>query len=144
MHYERKKNQHGFTLIEVMVVVVILAILAAIVVPRILTRPAQARLVAAKQTIRSIQNALSLYQLDNGFYPSIQQGLTALVKKPSGSPVPQNWASGGYLPRFPVDPWGNRYHYAHPGQHGSVDIWSDGPPNNANKKHEIGNWNMNT
>ena len=101
MHYERKKNQHGFTLIEVMVVVVILAILAAIVVPRILTRPAQARLVAAKQTIRSIQNALSLYQLDNGFYPSIQQGLTALVKKTQRFSCPAKLGLGRILAAFP-------------------------------------------
>ncbi len=137
--YNRKLNR-GFTLIEVMVVVVILAILAAIIVPRILKRPEEARVTAAKQDILAIQNALSLYKLDNGFYPSTSQGIQALVSKPSGSPVPQNWVAGGYLKKLPVDPWGNHYHYLHPGQHGSVDIWTDGP---AGGKNKIGNWDAN-
>ncbi|OGT39466.1 MAG: type II secretion system protein GspG [Gammaproteobacteria bacterium RIFCSPHIGHO2_12_FULL_38_14] len=137
------KKQSGFTLIEVMVVVVILAILAAVIVPNILKRPEQARITAVKQDILSIQNALSLYKLDNGFYPTTSQGLKALVAKPSSSPVPQNWASGGYLKKLPVDPWGNPYHYAHPGQHGNVDIWSDGAPSDSGVKKEIGNWQGN-
>lgn len=131
------KNSRGFTLIEVMVVVVILAILAAIIVPRILKRPEQARIVAARQDILGIQNALSLYKLDNGFYPSTSQGIQALIAKPSDSPVPQNWS--GYLKKMPIDPWGKPYQYLHPGKHGSVDIWSDGPPDSAGKK-TIGNW----
>jgi general secretion pathway protein G len=134
------KKTSGFTLIEVMVVVVILAILAAIIVPRILKRPGEARIVAARQDILSIQNALSLYKLDNGFYPTTSQGIKALVNKPSSSPTPQNWASGGYLKKVPVDPWGKTYHYMHPGQHGSVDIWSSGPPSDSGKKATIGNW----
>ena len=129
----------GFTLIEVMVVVVIIAILAAIVVPRILQRPEQARMVAAKQDILSIQNAMALYKLDNAFYPSTDQGIQALVTKPSDSPTPQNWANNGYLKSLPVDPWGNPYHYLNPGKHGSIDIWSDGPPD-TDPKQEIGNW----
>lgn len=136
----RKKTAHGFTLIEVMVVVVILAILAAIIVPRILKRPGEARIVAARQDILSIQNALSLYKLDNGFYPTTSQGIKALVNKPSGSPSPQNWAAGGYLKKVPVDPWGNPYHYMHPGKHGNVDIWSNGPPSDSGKQKVIGNW----
>ena len=136
-NYHRK--QRGFTLVEVMVVVVILAILAAIVVPRILRRPEQARVVAAKQDIMSIQNALSLYKLDNGFYPTTSQGLKALVTKPGSSPVPENWAPGGYLKELPIDPWGNQYQYMHPGQHGSIDIWSKGPPG-GDDKGVIGNW----
>jgi general secretion pathway protein G len=135
----RSKTTRGFTLIEVMVVVVILAILAAIIVPRILKRPEQARIVAARQDILAIQNALSLYKLDNGFYPSTSQGIQALVTKPSGSPAPMNWAAGGYLKKLPMDPWSQPYHYLHPGQHSSVDIWSDGPPGGA-KKQIIGNW----
>lgn len=139
-----KKNfshSRGFTLIEVMVVVVILAILAAIIVPRILKRPEQARVVAARQDILSIQNAMSLYKLDNGFYPSTSQGIQALVTKPSGSPVPQTW--NGYLKKAPVDPWGNQYHYLHPGKHSSIDIWSDGPPDSSDKNKVIGNWDVN-
>ena len=77
------------------------------------------------------------------FYPSTSQGIQALVTKPSGSPSPQNWASGGYLKKLPVDPWGNAYHYAHPGSHGSVDIWSDGPPDGSGKNKKIGNWDAN-
>lgn len=126
----------GFTLIEVMVVVVILAILAAIIVPRILQRPGEAKIVAAKQDILAIQNALSLYKLDNGFYPTTSQGLQALITKPSSAPVPQNWS--GYLPKVPLDPWEKPFHYAHPGQHGDADIWSDGPPGET--KQVIGNW----
>jgi general secretion pathway protein G len=136
----KKKYQRGFTLIEVMVVVVILSILASIIVPRILKRPEEARIVAAKQDILSIQNALSLYKLDNGFYPTTSQGIKALVNKPSSSPTPQNWAAGGYLKKIPVDPWGNHYRYMHPGKHGSVDIWSNGPPSDSGKKTVIGNW----
>ncbi|EKD77286.1 MAG: hypothetical protein ACD_42C00396G0001 [uncultured bacterium] len=137
------KKSRGFTLIEVMVVVVILAILAAIIVPRILQRPEQAREVAARQDIRNIQSALELYKLDNGFYPSTDQGIKALVKKPSSSPVPQNWARGGYLHKMPVDPWQKEYHYLHPGKHGSVDIWSDGSGSGDGKKNVIGNWDSN-
>lgn len=135
-----QRRQDGFTLIEVMVVVVILAILAAIIVPRILSRPGQAKLVAAQQDISQIQSAMDLYKLDNGFYPSTSQGIQALVTKPSGDPVPQNWASNGYLHTMPKDPWGYAFHYAHPGTHGAIDIWSDGPPG---KNHKLGNWDEN-
>ena len=139
MYRNNCKKQAGFTLVEVMVVVVILAILAAIVVPRILRRPEQARIVAAKQDISSIENALSLYKLDNGFYPTTNQGLAALVKKPTTNPVPGNYSPDGYLKKVPVDPWSQPYHYMHPGQHGDIDIWSDGPPG-GDDKGVIGNW----
>lgn len=134
------RGVRGFTLIEVMVVVVILAILAAIVVPKILKRPEQARIVAAQQDIRNIQSAMDLYKLDNGFYPTTDQGVEALVKKPSTQPIPENWTTGGYLQKLPMDPWQHPYHYLHPGKHGSVDIWSDGPPSDATKKQVIGDW----
>ena len=137
------KKSRGFTLIEVMVVVVILAILASIIVPRILSRPEQARETAAKQDILSIQNAMALYKLDNGFYPTTDQGIQALITKPDGDPKPQNWASGGYLKKMPVDPWGNPYHYAHPGKHGAMDIWSDGAPSDSGTPQPIGNWQTN-
>jgi len=136
--FNKRNTARGFTLIEVMVVVVILAILAAIIVPRILKRPEQARIVAARQDILSIQNAMSLYKLDNGFYPSTSQGIQALVSKPSGSPRPQTW--NGYLKKVPVDPWHHQYHYLHPGKHGSIDIWSNGPEDG---KKVIGNWDAN-
>lgn len=134
----KKQLLHGFTLIEVMVVVVILGILAAIIVPQVLARPEQARFAAVTQDIKSIQEALSLYKLDNGFYPTTDQGLQALVTKPSLPPIPQNWTQGTYLSKLPVDPWKNPYHYTHPGQHGDIDIWSDGPI--GSKKKELGNW----
>ena len=133
--------QQGFTLVEVMVVVVILAILAAIVVPQILKRPEEARITAAKQDISSIENALSLYKLDSGFYPTTNQGLQALVTKPGSSPVPENWSPGGYLKQIPVDPWGQQFKYMQPGQHGDIDVWSMGPPG-GDDKGVIGNWQM--
>ena len=132
--------QRGFTLIEVMVVVVILAILAAIIVPKILHRPDQARNIAAKQDVLAIQNAMDLYKLDNGFYPSSEQGITALVQKPTTQPIPQSWMEGGYLKHVPVDPWGHHYHYLNPGKHGEIDVFSYGPANQPGDK-EIGNWN---
>jgi general secretion pathway protein G len=107
-HY---RSVRGFTLIEVMVVVVILGILAALIVPKIMSRPEQARMVKAKQDILAIQSALDLYKLDNGFYPTTDQGLDALVTKPTTDPMPRNWKSDGYLQDVPMDPWGNAYQY---------------------------------
>lgn len=119
------KMQQGFTLIEVMVVVVILGILAALVVPKIMSRPEQARIVKAKQDILSIQNALDLYKLDNGIYPTSEQGLKALIHKPTTSPIPQGWHPGGYLKQIPVDPWGAPYQYLNNNE--QIRIYSYGP-----------------
>ncbi len=135
----------GFTLIEVMVVVVILAIMAAIIVPRVMQRPLQAQIVRAKQDVIAIENALELYKLDNGIYPTQDQGLGALVKLPTAQPVPQNWESGGYLHQLPKDPWGHPYHYINPGKHGDVDIYSYGPsnqPDGTGTNATIANWNV--
>ena len=135
----------GFTLIEVMVVVVILSILAAVVVPRIMDRPDEARIVKAKNDIRVLQSQLELYKLDNFEYPSTDQGLEALVSKPTGSPEPPNWKSGGYIDRLPKDPWGNNYQYLSPGQHGAIDIYSlgsDGALGGEGNGADIGNWNL--
>lgn len=133
----------AFTLIEVMVVVVIMAILAAIIVPQILSRPDQAREVAARQDILSIDNAMELYKLDNGVYPSNEQGIQALVEKPTTDPIPQNW-NGPYIKGgIPKDPWGHDYHYQNPGQHGDIDIFSYGAnnqPGGTGKNATIGNW----
>ncbi len=134
-------RQSGFSLIEIMVVVVILGILSAIIVPKIMSRPDEARMVRAKQDILAIQNALDLYKLDNGFYPSTDQGLRALVKKPSGTPAPKHWRA--YLKSVPVDPWDNPYLYLNPGQHGEIDIFTygaDGQPGGEGVNAEIGNW----
>jgi general secretion pathway protein G len=136
-------NRKGFTLIEIMVVVVILSILAAVIVPRIMDRPDQARLVKARQDIRVLDSALKLYKLDNHFYPSTDQGLEALVAKPGSSPEPRNWKDGGYLERLPRDPWGGDYLYLNPGVHGEIDIFSlgaDGQPGGEGINGDIGNW----
>lgn len=135
----------GFTLVEVMVVVVILGILAAIVVPKIMSRPDEAKLVKAKQDILAIESALQLYKLDNGFYPTTDQGLQALVEKPTSPPVPSNWKAGGYLKQLPEDPWGKPYQYLNPGVHNptDVDVFTEGPQNQASgtgSPTEIGNW----
>jgi len=120
-----RKNQ-GFTLIEILVVVSILAILGALVVPKIMDRPNEARVVAAKQDIGAIVAALKLYKLDNGRYPSTEQGLKALVEKPGSEPVPQNWKPGGYLEKAPKDPWGRDYLYLNPGIKSEIEVMSYG------------------
>jgi len=138
-------RQAGFTLIEIMVVVVILGILAAIVVPKVMDRPDAARITKAKADIRAIQGALDLYKLDNYNYPSTDQGLEALVTKPSGNPEARNWKQGGYLDRLPKDPWGNPYQYLSPGSHGPVDIFTygaDGRPGGDGVNADIGNWSL--
>lgn len=134
-----RKND-GFTLIEVMVVVVILGILAAIIVPKIMSRPEQARIVKVKQDILAIQNALDLYKLDNGAYPSTDQGLQALVTKPTTPPVPRDWKADGYLQELPMDPWGEAYQYMNESE--KAKIFSFGPKGRDGNS-EIGNWNMN-
>lgn len=133
------KRSQGFTLIEVMVVVVILGILAAIVVPKIMSRPEQARMVKVKQDILAIQSALDLYKLDNGVYPTTDQGLDALVKKPTSSPIPHNWKSDGYLQQIPLDPWGEQYQYVN--DNDRLKIFSYGPKGKDGNS-EIGNWNI--
>ncbi len=132
--------ERGFTLIEVMVVVVILSILAAIIVPRIMDRPDKARIVKAQADIQALESALNLYRLDNHNYPSTDEGLEALVQKPASAP---SWKEGGYIDRMPKDPWGQPYQYLSPGTHGSVDIFSlgaDGQPGGEGKNADIGNW----
>jgi general secretion pathway protein G len=137
--------QRGFTLLEVMVVVVILGILAALVVPKIISRPDEARVIAAKQDIASLMQALKLYRLDNLRYPTTEQGLSALVTKPTASPVPANWKSGGYVERLPKDPWGNAYQYLNPGLRGEIDVFSygaDGAAGGEGNDADIGSWNL--
>ncbi|MCA1805992.1 MAG: type II secretion system major pseudopilin GspG [Xanthomonadaceae bacterium] len=136
-----KHRARGFTLIEVMVVVVILGIMAAILVPRIMDRPEQAQIIKAKQDIRVIESQLNLYRLDNFNYPTTDQGLEALVEKPTHGAEPRNYKQGGYLDRLPVDPWGNPYQFLSPGTHGSIDIYSLGP-DGVPSDDDIGNWNL--
>lgn len=139
----KAKSMSGFTLIEIMVVVVILGILAAIIVPKIMSRPDQAREVKVQQDVMSIQNSLDLYKLDNGFYPTTDQGLEALVKKPTSDPIPQDWKEGGYLKQLPKDAWGHNYQYLNPGLHSEVDIFSygaDDKPGGTGVNSDVGNW----
>ncbi len=140
---QRARMQAGFTLIEILVVVVILGILAALVVPRIMQRPDEARIIAAKNDIRAINSALKLYRLDSGVYPGTDQGLLALVQKPESGNIPRNWKSGGYLDRLPKDPWGMEYQYLHPGIHGEMDVFSlgaDNAPGGDGINADLGSW----
>ena len=141
----RPARQSGFTLIEIMVVVVILGILAAIVVPNIMGRPDEARIAKAKQDIAAIESALNLYRLDNYNYPSTQQGIEALVAPPQGDPPARNWKPGGYLKTVPKDPWNNPYQYLNPGTHGEIDVFTygaDGKPGGEGKDGDVGSWNL--
>lgn len=135
----------GFTLIEIMVVVVILGILAALIVPNIIGRTDDARVAKARQDISALQSALNLYKLDNFYYPSTQQGLEALVQKPGGEPPARNWKSGGYVQKLNKDPWGNDYQYLQPGTRGELDIFSygaDGKPGGEGPAADVGNWDL--
>ena len=137
----RSTFSRGFTLLEVLVVVMILGVLAALIVPRIMDRPDEARRVAAKADVNTLVQTLKLYRLDNGMYPTTDQGLQALVQRPTTNPVPPNWKQ--YLDRLPKDPWGSEYQYLQPGTRGEIDVFSlgadrarGGDGNNA----DIGNW----
>jgi len=135
----------GFTLLEVMVVIVIIGILAALVVPKIISRPDEARIVAARHDIASLMQALKLYRLDNQRYPNTEQGLQALVSQPQSPPVPTNWKPGGYIERLPRDPWGNPYQYLNPGIRGEIDLFSfgaDGAAGGEGNDADIGSWSL--
>jgi general secretion pathway protein G len=135
----------GFTLIEIMVVIVILGVLAALVVPSVLSRTDDARNVAAKSDLAAIRQALKLYRLDNQRYPTTEQGLEALVTKPADPPVPPNWKPGGYLEKLPRDPWGHPYHYLNPGLKSDVDVvtyGADGQPGGTGADTDIGSWDL--
>src|SRR5262245_35941859 len=139
------KKHSGFTLVEVMVVVVILGILAAVVLPKIMGRPDEARVTAAKADISVIMQALKLYRLDNQFYPSTDQGLSALVTRPASNPQPLNWKQGGYLERLPNDPWGRPYQYLNPGLKGEIDVYSlgaDGQQGGEGVNADVGSWGL--
>ncbi len=141
----KTSSARGFTLIEVMIVVVILGILAAVVIPKILDRPDQARVTAAKADIAVIMQQLKLYRLDNALYPATDQGLQALTIKPTTNPIPPNWKPGGYLEKLPNDPWGRPYQYLNPGLKGELDVFSlgaDGQPGGEGNNADIGSWNL--
>jgi len=137
--------QRGFTLLEVMVVVVILAILASLVVPKIIGRPDEARVMAARQDIANLTQALKLFRLDSQRYPATEQGLQALVTQPTTHPIPSNWKTGGYIERLPNDPWGKPYQYLNPGLRGEIDIFSfgaDGLSGGDGNDADIGSWTL--
>jgi type II secretion system protein G len=138
-----RQAQAGFTLLELMVVLVIIGILMALVAPTIMGRPNEARVTAARADLQAIASALDLYKLDNFDYPTTAQGLAALATKPADPPAPPHWKEGGYLRRLPVDPWGNPYQYLCPGAHGAYDLYSlgaGGVPGQPDPQKMIGEW----
>ncbi len=140
-----RNRSRGFTLIEIMVVVVIMGILAALVVPKLMGRTDDARIIAARQDIATVMQALKLYKLDNQRYPTTEQGLQALITKPTSGPAANGWKTGGYLDRLPLDPWKNSYQYLSPGVKGEVDVFSlgaDGQPGGAGNDADIGSWDL--
>lgn len=144
---KRNLNNPGFTLIELMVVIVILGILAGLIVPRIMGRPEEAKRAKAIIQIESLETTLKLYKLDNGSYPSTEQGMQALVEPPEVGNLPGNWREGGYLEKgkIPKDPWKNEYIYLSPGTHGDYDIISygaDGEPGGEGKNRDIASWDV--
>ena len=143
----RPKFYRGFTLIELMVVIVILGILAGLIIPRIMGRPEEARRMKARIQIESIETALKLYKLDNGYYPSTDQGLEALVEAPTVGQLPRAWREGGYLEKgkVPKDPWGNEYVYLSPGVQGDYDLSSygpDGEPGGEGEDEDVNSWEL--
>ncbi|KFZ36617.1 general secretion pathway protein GspG [Shewanella mangrovi] len=139
---QRNNRQQGFTLLEIMVVIVILGMLAALVVPNIMGNKEKADQQKAISDIVSLENQLDMYKLDNSKYPTTEQGLEALVQKPTSSPEPRNYRDGGYIKRLPQDPWGNAYLMLSPGEHGKVDVFTAGPDGQAGTEDDIGNWNL--
>ena len=135
----------GFTLLEMMVVILILGILASIIVPRFVGQTDEAKHKAAMVQIRNLEDALNLYRIDNSVYPTTEQGLEALVVKPSVAPEPMHWREGGYIPKVPPDPWGRSYVYLSPGSHGEYDLLSygaDGEPGGDGKNADVESWDL--
>ena len=144
-HPIRQRRARGFTLIEIMVVVVIMGILASLVVPKLIARTGESKVAAAKVDIATVMQALKLYRLDNQRYPTTEQGLRALVEKPTTGPAANGWKAGGYLEKMPKDPWGNPYQFLSPGVKGEVDIISlgaDGQSGGSGEDADIGSWEL--
>ena len=139
----RIAKKKGFTLLEIMVVIVILGVLASMIVPNLMGNKDKADRQKVVSDVIALENALDMYKLDNGSYPSTDQGLEALVSEPSGSPEPRNYRDGGYIKRLPQDPWGNDYILNNPGEYGKIDILSVGQDGEEGTDDDIGNWNLN-
>ena len=139
---QARNKQKGFTLLEVMVVIVILGILASMVVPNLMGNKDKADIQKAVSDIVALENALDMYRLDNSVYPTTEQGLEALVHKPTISPEPRNYRADGYVKRLPQDPWRNDYLLLSPGEQGKIDIFSAGPDGQPGTEDDIGNWNL--
>ena len=142
---QSRVTARGFTLIEIMVVVVIMGILAALVVPKLMGRTDDARIIAARQDIATVMQGLKLYKLDNQRYPTTEQGLQALITKPTTGPAANGWKTGGYLDKLPKDPWGNPYQYLSPGIKGEIDVISlggDGQSGGVGNDADIGSWDL--
>ncbi len=140
---QNRRQLSGFTLIEIMVVIVIIGVLAALIVPKVMSRPDEARRVAAKQDISTLMQALKLYRLDNKKYPTTEEGLNALVAKTGGMDKPK--AGDGYIERLPKDPWGGAYQYLHPGLRGEIDVFSlgaDNQPGGEGADADVGSWEL--
>jgi len=147
MKKRRYSKQAGFTLIELMVVIIILGVLAGLIIPRVMGRPDEARQAKAKIQMESMESALKLYKLDNGNYPTTEQGLKALVEPPAAGNLPKNWRQGGYLEKgkIPKDPWGNDFVYVSPGSHGDFDLsclGKDGEAGGEGVDKDINNWEL--
>lgn len=140
--HPKRCHARGFTLLEVMVVMVIIALMATLVVPNLLGNKEKADQKKAQADVVALENALQMYKLDNGRYPTTEQGLKALVQKPQSDPIPRSYRHGGYIRRLPNDPWGNAYQMLAPGEHGDIDVFSDGPDGQPGTKDDIGNWNI--
>jgi general secretion pathway protein G len=136
------KNTQGFTLLEVMVVIVILGILASMVVPNLMGSQERANMQKAVSDINALETSLSMYKMDNYKYPSTEQGLEALVTETDIEPMPRRFPEGGYVKRLPQDPWGNEYQLLNPGEHSAMDVFSMGPDGEAGTEDDIGNWNL--
>ena len=139
------KCDRGFTLIEIMVVLIIIGLLAGIVVPKLMGRTEEAKRTKTAVQIKNLQSSLDLYKLDSGVYPSTDQGLQALVEKPAVGEIPNNWKEGGYIDKIPKDPWGNNYVYISPGVHGDYDLYSygaDGEEGGEGRNADIQSWNL--
>lgn len=135
-------KQRGFTLLEVMVVIVILGIIASMVVPNLLGNKEAADIQKTHVDIQQLENVLDMYRLRNGFYPTTEQGLTALVQQATSEPVPRAFPEGGFIKRLPKDPWGEDYILVSPGQLGRIDVFSKGPDRTAGTDDDIGNWDL--